>query len=271
MQAKVTSKELLNSLRRRIKQMTSTKNFAVNTQATVNISCNNNCSLSWESAIETISTKIEKSNTSRWNRLLHKFLSISELIQLANLPRASTAVSMGELLFYVPSRFKDLSIIANQLLSHLPLLLVKKLNSQYLINMHEVELGNPKLDSAFQIPKSNDSIPIATVQKEKGKGRNGGRIPILQRFPDVSHVATEFIKTSGFKAQEKRRESTITSCGVSLKNITEHFIKEIPGLSEHGTSEMNVRYLFNPVNKIAFTVARYKSVIDAAVPCKDNS
>ena len=34
---------------------------------------------------------------------------------------------------------------------------------------------------------------------------------------------------------------------------------------------MNVRYLFNPVNKIAFTVARYKSVIDAALPCKDNS
>ena len=137
--------------------------------------------------------------------------------------------------------------------------------------MHQAELNNPELDSIFQSAKSNDSVPIATVQKEKGKCRNGGRISILQIFPDIPHIATEFIKASGFKAQEKRRESTITSCGVSLKNITEHFIKEIPGLSEHGTSEMNVRYLFNPVNKIAFTVARYKSVIDAAVPSKDNS
>ena len=64
LQAKVTSKELLNSLRRRIKQMTLTKNFAVNTQTTVNISCSNNCSLSWKSAIETL-IEIENSNTSR--------------------------------------------------------------------------------------------------------------------------------------------------------------------------------------------------------------
>ena len=101
LQAKVTSKELLNSLRRRIKQMALTKSFAVNAQTTVNISCNNNCSLSWESAIETL-IEIENSNTSRWNRLLHKLLSISELIRLANLLRNSTAVSMDELLFYIP-------------------------------------------------------------------------------------------------------------------------------------------------------------------------
>ena len=48
-------------------------------------------------------------------------------------------------------------------------------------------------------------------------------------------------------------------------------IKEIPGLREHGISETSVHYLFNPVNKTTFTAARYKSVIDAVVPCKDNS
>ena len=41
LQAKVTSKELLNSLHRRIKQMTLTKNFSVNVQNTCY-----NCSLS---------------------------------------------------------------------------------------------------------------------------------------------------------------------------------------------------------------------------------
>ena len=148
--------------------MALTKNFAVNTQTTVNISRTNTCSLSWESTIETL-IKIENSNTSRWNHLLHKLLSVSELIQLANLLRDSAAVSMDELLFYVPSKFKDLST-ANQLLSHLPLLLVKKDNCQYLVHMHQVELNNPELDSIFQSSKSNDSVPIATVQREKGKG-----------------------------------------------------------------------------------------------------
>ena len=172
----------------------------------------------------------------------------------------------------MPSRFKDLSIVTNQLLSHLPLLLVKKPNCQYLVNMYQVDLNNPELDSIFQSTKSNDSVPVATVQKEKGKGRNGRRIPILQKFQDIlHHVAKAFIKASGFKAQEKRRESTITSCGVSLKVIKEHLIKEIPGLGEHGISETIVRNLFNPVNKRTFTAARYKSVTDTAVPCKDNS
>ena len=67
--------------------------------------------------------------------------------------------------------------------------------------MHQVELNNPKLDSIFQNTKSNDSVPIATVQKEKGKGQNGGRIPILQKFLDINHVATEFIEASDFKAE----------------------------------------------------------------------
>ena len=53
--------------------------------------------------------EIENSNTYRGNHLLHKLLSISELIQLANLLRDSTAVSMDEMLFYVPSRFKDIN------------------------------------------------------------------------------------------------------------------------------------------------------------------
>ena len=57
----------------------------------------------------------------------------------------------------------------------------------------------------------------------------------------------------------------------SLRDITEHLIKEIPGLREHGISETSARNLFNPVNKKIFTEARYKSMIDAAVPCKDNS
>ena len=80
--------------------------------------------------------------------------------------------------------------------------------------MHQVELNNPELDSILQSAKSDDSVPIGTVQKEKGKCRNGGRIPILQIFSDIPHIATEFIKASGLKAQEKRRESTIKSCGV---------------------------------------------------------
>ena len=183
--------------------MTLTKSFSVNTQTTVNISkSNNNCSLSWESAIETL-IEIENSNTSRWNRLLHKLLSISELIQLANLLRDSTAVSMDELLFYVPSRFKDLSIVANQLLSHLPLLLVKKPNCQYLVNMHQVELNNPELDSIFQSTKSNDSVPIATVKKRKERAEMAAGYPFYKNFRTFLMLLQNSLKPAVLKPRKK--------------------------------------------------------------------
>ena len=50
-------------------------------------------------------------------------------------------------------------------------------NCQYLVNMHQAELNNPALDSIFQSTKSNDSVPIATVQKEKGRAEMAAGYP----------------------------------------------------------------------------------------------
>ena len=72
--------------------------------------------------------------------------------------------------------------------------------------MHQVELNNPELDSIFQSTKSNDSVPIATVQKGKEKGRNGGRILSLHKFPDISHVATEYIKLKAVVLKPRKKE-----------------------------------------------------------------
>ena len=58
---------------------------------------------------------------------------------------------------------------------------------------------------------------------------------------------------------------------VSIKDLREHLLKVIPGLEEHGISDTTVRYLFKPVKKGTLTAKRYKSVVDACVPKKDNS
>ena len=81
-------------------------------------------------------------------------------------------------------------------------------------------------------------------------------------------TATEFIKASGFKTQEKSCDAFITSCGVSVQDVRDHLIKVVPG---HGISETSVRYLFKPVRKGTFAAESYKSVVDEAVTCKDNS
>ena len=201
-QAKVTSKELLNSLRRRIKQMTLTKNFAVNTQTTVNISCSNNCSLSWKSAIETL-IEIENSNTSRWKHLLHKLLSISELIQLANLLRGSTAVSTDELLFYVPSRLKDLSIVVNQLISHLPLLFVKKPNCQYLVNMHKQNSITPGWTQYFRALRVMIVYQLQLSKKRKEKAEMAAGYPFYKNFRTFLMQLQNSLKPAVLKPRKK--------------------------------------------------------------------
>ena len=43
-------------------------------------------------------------------------------------------------------------------------------------------------------------------------------------------------KNNGYKAQERRRESTFQSCGVTVSEIRDYLLENIPGLKEHGSN-----------------------------------
>ena len=138
--------------------------------------------------------------------------------------------------------------------------------------MHQIDFHNKELDTLFEICDTGEKIPSAKESKSvNAKSDKGGRKSILDKFLDIPVIAIDFIKASGFKAQEKRRDTTVTSCGVSIKVVREHLLKVTPGLEEHGISDTTVRYLFKPVKKGTLTAERYKSVVDACVPKKDNS
>ena len=49
-------------------------------------------------------------------------------------------------------------------------------------------------------------------------------------FPTIPEVATEFFKKNGFKVQQKRQNNDFISCGVTVKQVKEHFLKVITGL-----------------------------------------
>ena len=57
----------------------------------------------------------------------------------------------------------------------------------------------------------------------------------------IPDTVTEFLKTHGFKAQEKRRNDDFESCGVSLYDIKVHLYEVIPGLKEYGISNTTIR------------------------------
>ena len=79
-----------------------------------------------------------------------------------------------------------------------------------------------ELDSWFKSRDEDKAIAESKQPTEKNKSGEGGKKSILDHFPNMPDIATEFIKANGFKAQEKRRDTTISSCGVLEKDITEH-------------------------------------------------
>ena len=137
--------------------------------------------------------------------------------------------------------------------------------------MHQIGFDCEELDLLFKNGVDNKAIAEVQQPTEKNTSSEGGRKSILDSFSNIPDIATEFIKADGFKAQEKRRDTTITSCGVSVKDVKWHLCQAIPGLREFGISDSTVRYLFKPVKEGIFAAERYKSVIDASVPQKDNS
>ena len=273
LQIKVSERDLVYGLRRRLVQQQKAKsyeeNFPVMKQC---ITCFNNNSLSWESAFEVL-IEIENGN-SEWEGQEDKCLSISELINLGNLIKDCTAISESELAFYVPNRLSaKISTIITQVAVHFPVMILNKTEFKYIVNMHQIDFNDDELDRIFLFDEVKENVPVAKQgESSRNVGHHGGRKSILEKFPDIPFIATEYIKSCGFKAQERRRNSTITACGVSVKDIRNHLHKSVPGLKEcGGISESTVRYLFKPVRKGTFAAEQYKSVIDAAVPCKDNS
>ena len=116
--------------------------------------------------------------------------------------------------------------------------------------MHQIDFHNKELDALFEICDTGEKIPSAKEPKSvNAKSDKGGWKSILDKFPDIPVIATDFIKASSFKAQEKRRDTTVTSCGVSIKDAREHLLKVIPGLEEHGISDTTVRYLLKKLKK----------------------
>ena len=264
LQSKVTENELLYSLRRRLRQIMGTKKYLPAPKESVKLICRNDCSLTWSFALD-ILTEIENGNSFGDKRENRKFLAISELIEISNLLKDSSAVSEQELLFYIPSRLiKEVDSVLEQLCTHLPVFILRNDKHRYVINMYQLGFDSDELNAIFGVKPEKESVPEPKEGEcSKGKGRCGGRKSVLSKFPTIPDVATEFIKSSGFKANERSRETTIVSCGVSVKDVRDHLLDVIPGLAEHGLSENTVRYLFKPVKNGTFAAEGYKAVIDA--------
>ena len=102
--------------------------------------------------------------------------------------------------------------------------------------------------------------------------RRGPR-PLCERFPNMVTEARAFIDANGTKAQERRRNDTVTmSNGVSLRQLRDHILRKVPALKEQGLSVTTVhRLLVPPDRRNKNSAKRYRGVIKAKVPQNSNT
>jgi hypothetical protein len=87
-------------------------------------------------------------------------------------------------------------------------------------------------------------IDIEADDAAENRGR--GRPSTVDLFPDIVPVVLEFMKSNGFSAQVRRRNTTGKSVGVHISQILEHVLAAVPGLKEYGISKSTIRRLLKP-------------------------
>lgn len=114
------------------------------------------------------------------------------------------------------------------------------------------------------------STQNSSTDKDMKPKLKRGRKSIEKLFPDIVNKTEEIIKEHGFTADSKCRTDTVRSSGVTLKQIKNKLLHEIPLLKDHGLHETTVHRLLSPPNKRFKASTSYKSEVDAKVPPKRN-
>ena len=174
-------------------------------------------------------------------------MSVEELLNVGNTLQETSAVSFEELHVHLPDRFTTIAsskAVPRQLASHFPVIIVPNKQHSFLINLYRLTFDYPELNALFEIKESVSEEPVDPgPQAEQLPSRNGGRKSFTTLIPGLAEEVTRFIKSQGFKAQERRREKTVTSCGVSIGDIRTRIMDKYPLLKEQGISKECIRYL----------------------------
>jgi hypothetical protein len=160
-----------------------------------------------------------------------------------------------------------------------PIMQIEKDGSTILINVQDLILDS----NLFEILLASDDPPVDIPLHEPnqdthnlppivyGPKNKPGRKPLYQKFPTLLDCATDFIKSHSFQAHNRRRETTGTGTGVSLKDLQKHLFENVPDLREHGISRDTIHHLKVAPRKSGLKATRYKSLIDAKVSQKRNN
>ena len=127
-------------------------------------------------------------------------------------------------------------------------------------NTNNINLSDTNSETFKTLTDDNEGAKLA-----------GDQPSLVSKFPELVDVTANFIKEHGFSANYRRRNETIYSSGVTVKQVCDHLLENVPGLLDHNISLTTVRRLFNAPNKGYRASARCKGHVNCRIGIKDNS
>ena len=222
----VENRYLLNALRRRIAQTTSSLDTS-----DVTIESRNSCTFTWEAA------HCNLVNMENPTIKMRSHLSISQLLETGSLLEENVSYSVLDVLrmFNIPLGFRN--AVCQQLITCFPVWCIHFSEVDILVNVCEVLLTPGLLEDLLRLhnpeqpPTCKRSRKKRTTTKNTSavtKSSRPGRPSIAEKFPTIVETASEFIKAHGYAAHVRRREGVASTPGVSLSNIRQHLLDEVP-------------------------------------------
>jgi len=238
--------KIKESLNRRVSQIRK-RDLAIDGSSSIlnsiKFRSNNTTDLSWEEALEALSA-----NTPVLQELMSKEISVPSFLHFASLLQSACIITLDEL----KNGFNNehTIFIINILIKHLPLCLIKSPSQTILVKIHQGFLSSDIIDeylglkekvlsTTAEVSKPSSLKDRSSSSEKASSGNNeSGQPSLVSKFPEIPYAICEFIKSHGYKAQEKRRNDDFESCGVSLEDIRLHLLASVPNLREHRASAL---------------------------------
>ena len=223
-----------------------------------------NINQSWTSAF--VAAENDTINTRALN------ISVDEILRIANQIQAEFCIPTS----CIPT--ENRAAIVTILVQHFPIVHIYGQGKAYLLDVHELLLGKDALNQLLTTCENSEvekDAPVlekpASASRALGPKNRPGRKPLWITYPSLIDEATSFIKEHSFAAHSRRRTSTGTGTGVSLRDIQKHLLASVPGLSEGGGISLDaIHHLTTAPRKNSSRARRYKGLIDVRVPGKRN-
>ena len=266
LKASITDKNAVNVFNKRTNERNRNASLLSNREEN-HLYCLNNTKLTWDRVFNEI---IDMKNSNAGGKLL----SPDDLEKVAIICSSNLITSLKEI--DVPYERPQIE----EIIAFMPILYFANKNNGVFINLHEFIYMHGSLEYLLSpdtnannnnLSDTNSKTFETLTDNNEGAKLAGGQTSLVPKFPELLDVTANFIKQHGFSANYRRRSETTYSSGVTIKQVRDHLLENVPGLLDHNISLTTIRRLFNAPNKSYRASARYKGYVNSRIGINDHS